>query len=327
MVVRSTVAGLVAAILVLAGSVATSAQQAARVYRIGFVSPTSPGPTMRAFRQGLSEAGYVEGQNVIIEARFAEGQSERLSELVAEALSLKVDVLVVGSTAGALAAKKATSQVPIVFAGLLDPVGSGIVASFARPGGNITGATMGVGEGFAGKWVDLLKEAVPGMSHIAAFSNSASAPTMESVREMQAAARTLNVRLDVLDTGSLTKLERAFAAIGTSGARGVIVPNDPFLFSQRAKLVHFAASKRLPAMYFTNDFVDIGGLMSYGASLAESYRRAATYVDKILKGAKPVNLPIERPTKFELVINLRTARALELMIPQPLLVRADRFIE
>ncbi len=312
----------------LAAPLAAQAQEAARVYRVGFLSPGSPGPTIHAFREGLREVGYVEGRSLIIEARFAEGRSERLPELVAEVIRLKVDVLVVGSTLGALAAKRATTTVPIVFAGLIDPVAPGIVASLARPGGNITGVTFGIGgAGFAGKWVELLKEAIPEVSRVAALWNSANPASAPSVRELQAAARTLNVRLDALDAGDVTKLDRAFAAIGTSGARGVIVMADPFFFSNRAKLVQFAASKRLPAVYFVKDFVDIGGLMSYGSSLGDSYRRAATYVDKILKGAKPADLPIDQPTRFELVINMKTAKTLGLTIPQSVLIRADEVIQ
>jgi ABC-type uncharacterized transport system substrate-binding protein len=328
MVVKSTVTRLAAAVLLLAGSVAAQAQPAARVYRIGFISPTSPGPTIHAFQQGLRELGYVEGQNLILETRFAEGRSERLPELVAEVIRLKVDVLVIGSTLGALAAKRATTTVPIVFAGLIDPVAPGIVASFARPGGNITGVTFGIGgAGFAGKWVELLKEAAPNVSHVAALWNSANPASASLVHEMQAAARTLNMRLDVLDAGSLTKLDGALAAIGTSGARGLIVTADPFLVANRAKIAQFAASKRLVSVYFTRDFVDAGGLMSYGSSIAESFRRAARYVDKILKGAKPADLPVEQPTTFELVINLKTAKALGLTIPQSLMLRADQVIE
>jgi putative tryptophan/tyrosine transport system substrate-binding protein len=313
---------------VIGKPVAAEAQQAARVSRIGFISPTSPGPTIHAFRQGLREAGYVEGQNVILETRFAEGRSERLPELVAEVIKLKVDVLVVGASLGALAAKKATTTVPVVFAGIIDPVAPGIVASLARPGGNITGVTFGIGgSGFAGKWVELLKDAVPTVSQIAVLWNSASPTGAPLVQEMQAAARTLNVKLHVLDAGDLTKLDRAFAAIGASGAQAIIVTNDPFFVTNRAKLVQFAASKRLPDVYFTKLFADAGGLMAYGSSLEDSYRRAATYVDKILKGAKPADLPIDQPTRFELVINLKTARALRLTIPQSLLLRADQVIE
>jgi putative ABC transport system substrate-binding protein len=298
------------------------------VYRIGFVGSDASGPQIDAFREGLKELGYVEGKNVIVETRFAEGRSERFPELVAQVLRLKVDVLVVGSTPAARAAKKATTTVPIVFASLFDPVGSGIVASLARPGGNITGAAIGVGgSGFAGKWVELLKEAVPGLSHVAVLANSANPANAASVREIEAVARPLKVKLDVLDVGNTTNLDRALATISASGAQAVIVTNDPFFTPNRAKLVQFAASNRLPAVYFFKVFAESGGLMVYGASLEDSYRTAATYVDKIFRGAKPADLPIEQPTRFELVINLKTAKALGLTIPQTLLLRADRIIE
>jgi putative ABC transport system substrate-binding protein len=319
----------VAAVLLLAWLDTGQAQQTPRAYRIGFVSPISPGPTLHAFRRGLTELGYVEGQNVVIETRFAEGREERLPELIAEVLRLKVDVLVVGSTQGALAAKRMTTSVPIVFAGLIDPVAPGIVASFARPGGNVTGITFGVGgEGIGGKWVELLKEAAPNVSHAATVWNSSNRAADPLVREMQAAARTVNMRLDVLDAGSPTRLDNALAAIGSSGARGIIVTADPFFVTNRAKLVQFAASRHLVAVHFSRDFfVDAGGLMSYGSSIAESYRRAATYVDKILRGAKPADLPIEQPTKFELAINLKAAKAMGLAIPHTLLGRADLVVE
>ena len=316
------------AVVLLAASVAAQAQQSARVYRIGFVSPISPGPTIQAFRQGLREVGYVAGKNVIIEARFAEGRLERLPELMADVLSLKVDVLVTGSELGAQAAKKATTTVPIVFAGVSDPLTRGLVASLARPGGNITGVTFGVaGSAFGGKWVELLKEAVPGISRVAVLSNSADPQTAPLLRQIQAAARTFNMKLDVVDAQSADDLERAFAAIGASGAQGIIVTNNPMFAANRAKLVQFAANKRLPAMYFFKLFPDAGGLMSYGGSLEESYRRAAAYVDKILKGAKPADLPIEQPTRLELVINLKAAKAIGLTIPRSLLGRADHVIE
>jgi putative ABC transport system substrate-binding protein len=314
----------------LAAPVLAEAQEAARVYRIGYVVTSSPKPNtgLDAFRQGLADLGYVEGDNVVIEARFAEGRQERLPHLVAEVLRQKIDVLVAGSTLGALAAKRATTTVPIVFASVFDPVASGIVASLARPGGNITGATVEAGgSGSAGKWVELLKEAVPGVSHVAVLWNSANPASGRSVGEIKAAAVTLNLKLDVLDAGNATKLETAFAAISASGAHGMIVTNDPSFYANRGKLVQFAASKRLPAVYFYRVFVDAGGLMSYGGSLEDSYRRAARLVDKILKGAKPADLPVDQPTKFELVINLKTAKALGLTMPPLLLLRADQMIE
>jgi putative ABC transport system substrate-binding protein len=299
-----------------------------RVYRIGFVGSDASGPQIDAFREGLKELGYVEGKNVVLETRFAEGRSERFPELIAQVLRLKVDVLVVGSTPAARAAKKATTTVPIVFASLFDPVGAGIVASLARPGGNITGAAIGVGgSGFAGKWVELLKEAVPDLSYVAVLANSANPANAASVREIEAAARPLKMKLDLFDVGNTTNLDRALATIRRSGVQAVIVTNDPFFTPNRTKLVQFAASNRLPTVYFFKIFAESGGLMVYGASLEDSYRTAATYVDKIFKGAKPADLPIEQPTRFELVINLKTAKALGLTIPPSLLLRADKVIE
>ena len=304
------------------------AQPAARLYRIGFVYTASPNPASNAFRQGLRDLGYVEGKNVIVETKFAEGRPERLPQLIAELIELKVDVLVVASTRAALAAKKATTTVPIVFAYLADPVSTGIVASLARPGGNITGTTGGVGgSGLSGKRMEVLREAVPAVSHVAVLWNSANPAHAPYVRDIEAAARTLKVKLEVLDAGSAANLDRAFATISASGAQGIFVMGDPFFITNRAKLVQSAAEKRLPAMYFSKLFVDAGGLMYYGASQEDSYRRVAAYVDKILKGAKPADLPVEQPTRFELVINLKTAKALGLTIPQSLLFRADQVIE
>ena len=318
--------------LVLAAPLSAQPQQAAKVYRIGFVShplPVSPeNPWLRAFRQGLRELGYEEGANVIVDARSSEGREERLPEVVAELIGRKIDVLVVGGTAPTLAAKRATSQVPIVFASVIDPVAAGIVASLARPGGNITGITFQVGgAGFAGKWLEFLKEAVPHVSHVAVLTNSANPQTPAQVQDIQTAARVMKVKVDLHDGGNATNLDKAFAAIGASGAQGLVVAGDPFFTGNAGKLAQFAASKRLPAVYFFRQFADAGGLMTYGASLEDSFRRAATYVDKILKGAKPADLPVEQPTRFELVINLKTARGLGLRIPQSLLLRADHVID
>jgi putative ABC transport system substrate-binding protein len=326
-ITRRTLLGRIS-LAVLSAPLVAAAQQREKVYRIGFVGSASAGSPLDAFRQALGALGYVEGKNVVVEARFAEGRPERLPELVTHMLRQNVDVLVVGSTPGALAAKKATTTIPIVFASLFDPVGAGIVASLARPGGNITGAAIGVGgSGLGGKWVELLKELVPGIFHIAVLWNPANPASAASVGEIQAAARAMKVRLDVLDAANTTTLDRAFTAIGASGAQALIVTNDPFFTPNRARLVQFAASKRLPAMYYFKSFADEGGLMVYGASVEDSYRRAATYVDKILKGAKPAELPVEQPTKFELVINLKTAKALGLTIPRSVLVRADEIIQ
>ncbi len=329
---KPTVTGLVVlAVLFPAGLPPTQAQPTVKVYRVGVISPlpSSPEPpTVGALRQGLRELGYVDGKNVILETKFAEGHSERFPQLVTEMIRLKVDVLVVGSTVGALAAKRATTTVPVVFAGLIDPVAAGVVTSLAHPGGNITGVTFGIGgTGFGAKWLDLLKEAAPDVSHVAVLWNSANPGGEPLVREIRAAAGTLRVRVEVLDAGDPMRLDTALAAIGRSGARGIIVTADPFFIVSRTRLVQFAATKRLVAVYFSKDFVDAGGLMSYGSTIAESYRRAATHVGKILKGTKPADLPIDQPTKFELVINLQTARALGRTVPQTLLVQADHVIE
>jgi putative tryptophan/tyrosine transport system substrate-binding protein len=328
--VKSTLARLAAAALLpLAGSVPANAQQAEKIHRIGFVSSDSRSTVpVDAFRQGLKEAGYVEGKNFIIEARYWEGRAERAPELVAEVLRLKVDVLMVGSAQTALAAKRATTTVPIVFASVFDPVATGLVASLARPGGNITGTTFGVGgEGFAGKWVELLKEALPGISHLAVLRNSANPASEPSVKEIQAAATIMKVKLDVFDAGTDTKLEAVLVAIDGSKAQAIIFAPDPFFSINTTRLVQFATRKRLPTMYYNKAFVEAGGFMSYGASSADSYRRAAKHVDRILKGAKPADLPVEQPTTFELVINLKTARALGLTLKPSLRQRADQVIE
>lgn len=312
------------ALLIAPGS---ARAQRARVHRIGFISPTAPGPRNDAFRQGLRELGYIEGRDVVIEMRFAEGRPERLPALVEELIRLNIDVLVVGATIGARAARNATATIPIVFAGSSDPVAGGIVTNLARPGGNVTGFSTAYGDGFAGKWLELLAAAVPGLSRAAALWSSSNAAASSFVSELQGAARTLHAGLDVHHAGDPAELDRELAAIGRNGAQGLIVTPSPFAATQRDTLVRFAASRRLPAIYFDESFADAGGLMSYGPDIADTYRRAASHVDRILKGARPGDLPVEQPTKFHLVFNLRTARAIGLVIPQSLLLRADRVIE
>jgi putative tryptophan/tyrosine transport system substrate-binding protein len=222
----------------------------------------------------------------------------------------------------------ATSTVPIVFASVFDPVGAGLVTSLARPGANITGASIGVGgAGLAGKWVELLKEAVPGISQAAVLANLSNPASATSVREAEAAGRALAVKLLVHDTGTAEALDRALAAIAASAAQGLIVTNDPFFTPNRDKLVQFAAARRLPAIYFFHLFAEAGGLMAYGASLIDSYRKAAVYTARILKGAKPADLPVQQPTHFEMVINLKAARTIGLALPSRLLLRADQVIE
>lgn len=302
-------------------------QRAERLHVVGFVSPVAPGPRDAAFLQGLQELGYVEGRNIRVELRFAEGRPERLPELIGELVRLHVDVLVVGATIGAREARKATATIPIVFAGASDPVAGGIVTSLARPGGNVTGFSLAIGDGFAAKWLELLKEAAPNVAHFATLWSSSNAAAANYVKELEAAARLLNVRLDAHQAANAVELDDAFAAIGRGAARGLIVMPSPFAVSQQDRLIWFAADRRLPAIYFAEEFADAGGLMSYGPSYRDAYRRAASYVDKILKGAKPGDLPVQQPTTFKLVINLRTAKALSMTIPQSLLLRADEVIQ
>ena len=303
------------------------AQRTERVHRIGYVIPQSRGARNEAFVQALRELGYAEGRNLHIEMRFAEGRPERLPGLVEEVIRLRIDVLVVGSTIGARAAKNATTTIPVVFAGSSDPVLGGIVTNLARPEGNLTGTSLALSDGFAGKWLELLKQAVPDVSHVAALWSSTNPAAARFVRDLQTAARTLDVRLDVHHAANPPELDQALAAIGGSGARGLIVTPYPFAVTNQDKLVQFAASRRLPAMYFDENFPNAGGLMSYGPNIVDAHRRAGRYVDKILKGAKPGDLPVEQPTKFDLTVNLKTANALGLKIPQLILFRADQVIE
>jgi putative ABC transport system substrate-binding protein len=311
----------------LAVPIATVAQRADKRARIGFVSSTAPGARSEAFLQGLRDLGYVDGRNVEIELRFADGKPERFPALVDELLRLNVDVLVVGSTLGASAAKKATTTVPVIFAGASDPVAGGIVTNLARPGGNVTGFSLAFGDGFAGKWVELLKECAPGVSHAAAIWSASNAAAANYVQELDTAARKSNVRLDAHQAANDTELADALAAIGRGNARGLVVIPSILAVRNQDRLVQFAADKHLPAIYFAEEFADAGGLMSYGPSYADAYRRSAGYVDRILKGAKPGELPVQQPTKFDLVVNLRAARALGLTVPRSLLLRADRVIE
>jgi putative ABC transport system substrate-binding protein len=302
------------------------AQRDTQVARIGFVSPTAPGGRDEAFVQGMRALGYVDGRNVELLMRFADGRAERLPALVAELVALRVDVLVAGSTIGARAAKHATTTIPVVFAGSSDPVAAGIVVNLARPEGNLTGTSTAYSEGFAGKWLELLQEAVPAARHLALLWSSANASAVRFVHDVEVAARRSKTRVDVHPAGDAGELDEALAAIGRSGAQGLIVTPSPFASSQQDRLVRYAAARRLPAVYFADSFVEAGGLMSYGPSIVDAYRRAAAYVDRILKGARPTDLPVEQPTQFELVINVKAAKALGLVVPATLLARADRVI-
>jgi putative tryptophan/tyrosine transport system substrate-binding protein len=327
---RKTVIGLTLITLLFALCASASAQQAKKVYRIGFISPSSSAtaaPNLEAFRQGLRGQGYVEGENIAIEFRWAEGSAERLPHLVAELIRLKVDVMVVGGATGALAAKNARTTTPVVFAAVTDPLGYGLIESLARPGGNITGVALALGEGFSGKWVELLKEAVPKVGRVAILRNPAHPLAEVFLRETQAAGRALGVRLAFLEAQDPSQLGSALSRIEKERAGALIVTPSPFFTSQRTLIVDFVARRHLPSMFFAKEFVDAGGLMSYGPSFPDSYRRAAIYVDKILKGTKPVDLPVEQPMKFEFVINLKMAKQIGLTIPPNVLARADKVLK
>jgi putative ABC transport system substrate-binding protein len=280
-----------------------------------------------AFRQGLRELGWVEGQNIAIEYRLAEGRLDRLPHLAAELVRLKVDVILATSTPPAVAAKNATTTIPIVMATSADPVGQRLVASLARPGGNVTGLSFSVGLEVVGKELELLKETVPTVRRVAVLSNPANPGHALAIKNVQSRARALGVQLLLLVARDPNEFEPAFAAMTRERAGALLVVPDAVFGLHRARLQDLAVKSRLPAMYGLREHTEAGGLMSYAVDLRDSFRRSATYVDKIPKGAKPADLPIEQPTKFELVINLRTAKALGLAIPPSVLVRADEVIQ
>jgi len=305
-----------------------TAQPRSTVPRIGIVLPgMASHPVWEAFQQGLRDLGYIEGHNIVLVLRVAEGKSEAFPALIAELVRLPVDVLVIGSTPGALAAKEATQTIPVVIGAMGDPVGSGVVASLARPGGNLTGLSLAVDEAFSGKWVELLKETVPQLARITVLWDPTNRSSAAHMTGIQSAARALGVTLQSLEVRDPNALEPAFAAMTRERADALIVPVGPWVSVHRQQLVALAATSRLPAMYGMREFVEAGGLMAYGPSVPDMFRRAATYVDKILKGAKPADLPVEQPMKFELVINLKTAKALGLTIPPMLLFQADEVIQ
>ena len=313
----------------LAAPIAAEAQQAAKVARIGYLSTTgAASPHLpEAFRQGLRDLGYVEGRDVMIEYRDAEGKLERLRALAADLVALKVDVIVAPAYPGALAAKNATDTIPIIMVAVADPVQTGLIASLVRPGGNITGLALLAGPEMVGKLLELLKEAVPNLSRVAVLSNPANPMHVVRLREVAVAGRSLRVQLQILKAQGPEEFDSAFAAMTRERAGALYVVGDPVLSRYRRRLAELAAKSRLPAVYELKDHAEAGGLMAYGPNLLDMYRRAATYVDRILKGAKPGDLPIEQPTKFELVINLKTAKALGLTIPPSLLGRADEVIQ
>ena len=312
--------------LLLAAPRTVDAQSAAKIYRIGVLA-TEESPLWEGFRQDLRQLGYVEGVNTAIEWRRSEGRFERNQDFAAELVSLKVDVIVASTYPSTLAAKNATGTIPIVMVAVAEPVRAGLVASLARPGGNITGSTLLAGVEMVGKHLELLKAAVPNLAQVAVLSNPANPMHVLRLDRVEAAARSLKLRLQILKAQAPKEFDGAFASMTSARAGGLYVVGDPMFARHGARLAHLAARSRLPAVYELKRHAADGGLMAYGADLDDLYRRAAIYVDKILKGARPGDLPVEQPTKFELVINLKAAKALGLTIPPSLLQRADQVIE
>jgi len=314
----------------LAAPLAAEGQQAAKIARIGYLgfNRAANSHLPEAFFQGLRDLGYVEGRNVVIEYRDAAGKQERFPALAAELVALKVDVIVASGTPQALAAKQATRTIPIVMTSAGDPVGSGLVTSLARPGGNVTGLSFLAPE-LVGKCLELLTQAVPGVSRVAVLwhpGDYGERTERDMLKGAEVAARALGVRLQVVEARGPADFDRAFSDMTRARAGALTELPSAMFLTERRRLVDLAAKNRLPAVYPWREPVDAGGLMSYGPDFADSFRRAATYVDKILKGAKPADLPVEQPTKFELVINLKAAKALGLTIPPSVLGRADEVI-
>ncbi len=318
---------VIAFVLVVVGT-AAQAQQPTKIPRIGFLitsSPSAIATRMDAFRQGLRELGYVEGKNILIERRHAEGKLDRLPALAAELVRLNVDVIVTSGPTATRPAKGATSTIPIVMTFDDDPVGSGFVASLARPGGNITGLSTLAPE-ISGKQLELLKEIVPRLGRVAVIGTSTRQGTAQTLKEMEPAAGALEVKLQYLDIQNPKDIETVFRAAGKGRADALLVLQSPVFNSQRAQIADLALKSRLPVTYPRREFVEDGGLMSYGVSISDLDKRAAKYVDKILKGAKPADLPVEQPTKFEFIVNLKAAKQIGLTIPPNVLARADKVI-
>ena len=315
---------------VVAACPPVDAQQAPKIAKIGFLAPSTPAAgahIIEAFRQGLRELGYVEGKTAVLEVRYGEARFERLPELARELVGLKADVIVTGTDVAIAAVKRETQTIPIVMVNSNDPVGTGFVASLARPGGNVTGLSN-ISPELSGKRLELLREVVPGLSRVAFLWNPDIRGAVLDYKETEGAARSLRLELQSVEVSRAADLERAFSAVTNQRAQALVMPAaNPVGFANRGQIASFAQKNRLPSMYAQKEYVDAGGLMSYGPSTPDMYRRAATYVDKILKGAKPTDLPVEQPTKFELVINVKTAKVLGLTIPQSLLLRADQVIQ
>jgi ABC-type uncharacterized transport system substrate-binding protein len=319
---------LMALALLAAGAIA-DAQQPTKIPRLGYLNanfPTTNPVRIEAIRQGLRELGYVEGKNIVIEWRYAEGKQDGLPALAAELVRLKVDVIVTSASGETRAAKEATSTIPIVMTNDNDPVGSGFVASLARPAGNITGLSTLAPE-LSGKRMEILREIIPRLSRVAVLASSTQPGYAQVLEEMELAAKAFGLKLQHLNVLVPKDIETAFRAAGEARADAVLLLSSAVLTSQRTQIIELAVKSRLPASYPRPEFVEAGGLMTYGPNITDLSRRAATYVDKILKGAKPANLPVEQPTKFELVINLKAAKQIGLTIPQSVLYKADKVIK
>ena len=324
-------AGLVTTVAfgILLAPLATQAQQSGKVHRIGFLGNSTAAleaNLVGPFREGLRDLGYVEGRNVLIEYRWAEGKYERFPALIAELIAMKIDVIVTAGTPATLAVKKATTSVPLVMVAVGDPVGTGIVASLNRPGGNITGLTS-ISPELEGKRLELLREVVPKLSHVAMLWNPVSPFQVIAETEVRAAAKVLRMKVLSLGVRTREEIEDALAAIARERPGALLVLADRLFLHNRARIMEFAAQHRLPGVHAYRELVEAGGLMSYGPSYAGMHRRAAYYVDKILKGASPADLPVERPATFELVVNLKAAKALGLTMPQSVLLRATEVIQ
>ena len=311
----------------LAAPLAVEAQPAGKVPRIGYLSSGSATVNPEAFRQGLRELGWVEGQNMAIDYRFAEDRFDRLPDLAAELVRLKVDVIVAGPTQPAVVPKNATRTIPIVMVSAADPVELGLIASLARPGGNVTGLSFSVNPELFGKGLEFLKEAVPKLRRVAVLSNPANPAQPRAIDKVKVAARSLAIPLQLLEARGPNEFAGAFAAMAKQRVEALLVVAEGLFLRHRARLADLEAKYRLPSMHGLKENVEAGGLMSYGPSVVVTFRRAAVFVDKILRGTKPADLPVEQPTTFELVINLKTAKALGLTLPPALLQRADQVIE
>ena len=317
------------ALAVLAAAPRADAQRPAKIHRVGMLMPVraaDAASNVEAFRKGLRELGYVEGQHIITELRYSDGRDERLRDMAAELAGLKVDIFVTWGTPAARAAKAASRTIPIVMAAAIDPVGTGLIASLARPGGNVTGVTSGGAE-LSGKSLQLLKELVPGVKRVAVLWNPANPVQPVVFRETQVAADALKIRLQSVGVSDSNEFDEAFATIRQERPDALLILQDLMFHANRKRIIDFVTKVGLPAMYERKAWVDSGGLMSYGVSFPDNFRRAATFVGKILKGAKPADLPVEDPTKFELIVNSRAAKAIGLTIPQSVLLRADQVIE